>query len=220
MGVTFTQGIHEIIEFAPFAARKYYFDALCYSGFILWVVSLYYQVKQREKILMFITGLTTFLFVLFMIKAGRTFALHSYYIVPFTPIMALGIGWLITQLPKRFTVLLLSIVLIENIANAQHDLFYKKSEAYKLQLESIADSVTLRNDLVVINGTDNPQELYFSHRKGWTITSEEMMQKTFTDSLVKLGCKWAIVNKLNQADSLYYPIVFDNEFYRIYRLGN
>ena len=109
-------------------------------------------------------------FFVFMAKAGGNFCVHSYYIIPFVPIMCFFAAYLLIQFKKEWMVVLGLVVLtIENIANQQHDFPIKESEKYKLTLEPLADKIAKKDDLIAINCGLNPQQIYLAHRKVGTL---------------------------------------------------
>ncbi|MBA3900911.1 MAG: hypothetical protein H0X62_12005, partial [Bacteroidetes bacterium] len=107
------------------------------------------------------------------------------------------------------------------IGNQQHDLFIKSSEKYKLNLVNIADEVSLKTDLIAINGEGNPQQLYFTHRKGWVLDSNDFSNKLHLMNLVEKGCKYFFINKnlqdMDFPDS--FTLVFENKDFKVYKAG-
>ena len=118
--------------------------------------------------------------------------------------------------------LILFAITTESIADQQHDFRIKDSEKYKLSLEAIADKISARKDLVAVNGDDNPQLMYFAHRKGWTITTKEAINTSYVDELVQKGCKFLILNKhadfIIPSSSKSRAEVFEDENFVIYSL--
>ncbi|MFI5222374.1 MAG: ArnT family glycosyltransferase [Bacteroidia bacterium] len=220
MGVSLGTGANELLVFWTDAAKNFYFHAAYFSGFLLFVAGIFFSIKDKNKMIGLVTLVCSISFFLLMLKGGRTFALHSYYMIPFIPVMALNIGFALSRIPFRWSRFLFAFLIIENIANQQHDLFTKDSEVYKLKLEQIADKVSQKNNLVAINGTMSPQEIYFTHRKGWTIFDDEATRRSFTDSLQQLGCIYLFIDKHSLSVPIsYYPKVFDDEDFSVYRLA-
>jgi len=102
-----------------------------------------------------------------MIKSGESFIKHSYYIMPFIPVMAICAGYFISPIKVKWlrSVFLLAVV-VEGILNLQHDFMPKQSKNYLLQLENIADDYTNPSDLIVINSNLNSRGLYLVHTIG------------------------------------------------------
>jgi hypothetical protein len=122
---------------------------------------------------------------------------------------------------KQLMIFAIAVITIENIANQQHDFYIKKSEKYKLSYEPVADKISQRNDLVAINCGENPQQIYLLHRKGWTITSEQAMDKAFLRNLQNHHCKYLFINKhiaLEQPVEPQLTCVYTDEHIAFYQL--
>jgi hypothetical protein len=174
--------------------------------------------SSEEKIRI---GIVIVVFGLFIIKTGAVFPLHNYYIIPFVPLMALFAGYAIDRIPLKFQYMVLGIIAIESIANQQHDFRIKDSQLYKLELEKITEKVIPEEDLIIINGGQSPQDIYFSNRKGWTVDYADILKLELLDSLTKLGAKYLIVD-LTRIDQ--FPTdqaaVYSDSHYSIYKLNN
>ena len=158
-----------------------------------------------------------------MMKAGDVFSMHGYYIIPYTPVMALCAGFTLGEIKnQKWFVILLPIIAAESIANQQHDFQIKESEKYKLRLESIADKVCDKNVLIGINGGQNPQQIYFTHRKGWTFDDEKLNDKQFLDSLKNNGCKFIFINKIISTNHIAVTgkNVYEDDSFKVIRLEN
>ena len=104
------------------------------------------------------------------------------------------------------------------MANQQHDLFTKETEQYKLTLEKIASDHIGDKELIAINGNGNPQELYLSHRKGFVLNNEDLLNETKIKSIIEKGCKYLIVNIHTYNQILNYKVIYRNKDYLIYEL--
>ncbi len=213
-------GIRELIDYWPGTLEKFYFTSFySFIAFAAFLGGVLLMVRNRMKLLAGITGISFILLLVFMLKAGRIFSQHNYYIIPFTPVMALCAGYALSLLRKRWTVLILALIVLEGIANQYQDFFIKDSELYKLELEAIADLVSTRDDLIIINGGGNPQELYFSHRKGWTVNNPTLSDTSKLQGLIRDGAQYLFVNQSGFTDSLRYPVLYDGMHYRVYGLS-
>ncbi len=227
MGTGFKHGISELISFKLDVFEKFYFDALKYTGFLAFLLSFMYlfikkEARNNQRILklLFLAGL--FCFSVFMIKSGRNFGVHSYYVIPFVPFMALIAGWGLSEIKNRkIAFLLLILIGMEGLANQQHDFSLKTSRLSMLNYENVLDKHTDKKDLIVINGSENPTDLYFTHRKGWSMSNMEIQNSETIDSIQKLGCKWIILN-LHYPDKpkINYPIVYKDEVMELYSLDS
>ncbi len=221
MGDPFIQGVGEVFANLGDTFKKFYADALGYFGFILFVLSVGYAIKLRKTSLLYILGLLSLVFLVFIFKSGYNFPHHSYYILPFVPVMAFVIGWGLTQIKrKEVAYILLALIAVENIANQQHDFFTKESEKHKLGLEQILDQYSDQSDLIAISGAPNPQEMYFAHRKGWIFTESEVNNEEFLTKLKYGGCKLIVVNR-HHFDRRFegFEIIYEDENYRLQYIG-
>jgi hypothetical protein len=154
-----------------------------------------------------------------MIKSGSVFSTHSYYIIPFTPVMAVIGGYTISHIPSRFYFIPLIVIALEGILNQQHDFFIRKSQLYKLDLEQVADSLGKRDDLYIVNDKGSPQILYFTHRKGWTVNNETITDEKSINEFIERGADYLLIDKKSFDNKLLkYPVAFQNENIIIYKL--
>lgn len=222
MGTSFSVGFHEITTNLGEFAKKFYFEALKFSGFVLFLAGLFYLIKKLNRNLVFTYLITSAIFLVFVIKAGRGFYHHSYYIIPFVPTMSLISAWAITNIKfKKIRYFLMIVFILEGILNQYHDFRIKKEDAYRMGLEVMADSVSDQHDLIAINGDANPRDLYFTHRKGWTISNDELFNPDFLKNLAAKDCKYVFVDKKAAHDPFpegIFEKVFEDNHYAIYKL--
>mgnify|MGYP006283069463 CR=1 FL=1 len=214
------EGIREIIPLIPETLEKFYFSSLkSYLAFFCFLAGLYLLIRNKKRLLLLGTGIIFIVFIVFIVKTGAVFPLHNYYIIPFTPVMALIAGYFLKSIPGTYRYLILAVIVIEGIGNQQHDFFIKPQEKYKLKLERIADEYTDTHDLIVINGGQSPQHIYFANRKGWTVDNDFFTGTGRLDSLSTLGAEYLflIKTRLNK-DFPEYDRVYEGEHYEIYEL--
>ena len=60
-------------------------------------------------------------------------------------------------------------------------------------LEEIADSHIGKNELIIINGGDSPQQIYFTNRKGWSVDNEVIVHSQ--DKSLSLGNFYKVLIK-------------------------
>lgn len=215
-------GYNEIISHMGLAMEKFYFSSFnSYLFFSLFVIGLVLMLVKRKTTLIYPFVAISIVFIIYILKSGFYFYHHNYYIIPFVPAMAIVAGYSISLIKTKWVfITLLSIGMLESIANQQNDFFIKKSEKYKLSLETIADSISSRQDLIAINGNGNPQQIYLAHRKGWTCDNEQISDSTFIRNLFNKGCKFLFVNKHTCNSSLHKRIIFENDSYKVYKLDS
>lgn len=219
-GTNIPSGISALLDNVPETLKRFYFSSFqSYIAFIVLVVSIIsIVIRKQYQMLMFIIA-TLFLFGLYMAKSGSIFYIHSYYIIPIVPVFAIAIGHFITSIKNSYIAFsIVSLFLIESMANQQHDLFTKETEQYKLTLEKIASDHIGDKELIAINGNGNPQELYLSHRKGFVLNNEDLLNETKIKSIIEKGCKYLIVNIHTYNQILNYKVIYRNKDYLIYEL--
>ena len=222
MGKSIALGLSEIIKNWPLVLEKYYLDSMHITGFLLFLGGCWFAWKFRktEPITMIVLGLCSSVFFLLMFKSGETFAIHSYYIVPYAPLMAFVAGFAVSKLDAKWMPILLSIVMIENIANWQHDFRLKPKYAQFENLEKDLDKHCKRSDLIFINSNEVPTPLYFAHRKGWSERNILIENPQYVDSLQHLGLKYIVITKdvFGSKTELKYDKIDSSEIYDIYKL--
>ena len=222
MGKGILQGTKELLENWIDTLAHFYDDALKFIGFGVFLIGLVFCFIKKERFILRITGLSFAAFLLVMMKSGWTFSHHSYYIIPFVPVMALVAGFGVASInkPKLRSVLLLAIAL-ENVLNQHSDFMIREDRRPILKLEEVFDGFSERTDLIAINSGQNPAPMYFTHRKGWVASNEQLSDPAFLSDLQQRGCKYLLVLKRAFGSDLQldYPVVFDDENYRIYNLS-
>ena len=221
MGVNIAQAWSELQGHWLETASRFYDDAMKFIGFGLFVLGtiLAFRNKERRLLLLFLIG--TMAFAVIILKAGRTFYHHNYYIIPYVPIMAMMAGYGLSTIRKNLLVyLLLGAAMLEGTINQSHDFKIKDKYAQLLQLEQDLDEFTEREDLILMNSGEYPTPMYFAHRKGWVNYNEQLASATYLDSLEQKGLKAIVVLKrvFGTDVQLDEPQVHDTEDYRIYLL--
>lgn len=219
MGKGILTGISEIGEHLPLVLSRFYDSALKFIGFTVFILGLIQIFVKRDKKSIAIFFLAFLSFLVIMFKAGFTFAHHSYYIIPFAPIMALVAGNFISALQYKFVkVLLITLIAIECVGNSIQDFRIPQRLAGTLQLEEELDRVSKRSDLIFINSGEVPTPIYFAHRKGWIGYNAQLEKPAFVDSLKSLGLKRIVVlhEGFGSGMVLNYPQLVETEAFTIY----
>lgn len=213
------EGFHEILPLTQQFFAKFYFDALSsFIALVFFLSGLYFLFKEQDKKIIAGFALMSFVFLLFTLKTGAVFPLHNYYIIPFVPIMAGMTGYGLSKVKTKYLPVFLLLIACEGILNQQHDFFLSDKEYYKLTLENKMLQYTRKNDLIVINGGDSPQSMYFAHRKGWTVKEEDLQEPKLQELKTK-GAAFLVIDqhKTNKRFE-QFPLVFKDADYLIYRL--
>ena len=218
----FIEGLNDIYQLRIKTLERFYYSSLhSFLAFACFIAGLVLIFLRRNIFLKIAVSIVTLSFFLFIIKAGSFFSNHSYYIIAYTPLMAFVSGFFISnKIKARYQWILLVLIAIEGIANQQHDFFIRDSELYKLKLEEIADKHIGKNELIVINGGDSPQQIYFTNRKGWTVKNETITDTAEMDELRQHGAAYLIVNKTSFKEDLDYPQIYVDNHFIIYKLKN
>jgi hypothetical protein len=195
----FKEGLNELIEYAPQTLEKFYFSAMySFVGFAAFIAGIYVMIKQKQIKLLAVFAVATLFFILFMSKTGFVFSLHNYYVIPYVPIMALVAAFALNEIKNNaIKIGVVFFIMMEGILNQQHDFRIKESEKYKLRMESIADMVSDKKDLFATNEGTGPQQIYFLHRKGWTVETNSLSDTVYINYLNHHGCKFIFINKQN-----------------------
>jgi hypothetical protein len=196
MGTGIINGAHEIMSHMDQTLEKFYFPALNYIGFGLFLIGIVMAFIRKEKRLLQVFGLCFIALIFYMLKAGFAFYHHNYYILPFVPVMALMAGYTLSQVKKPvFRNVLAFAVAVEIIINALPEFRVNSDQKYKLNLESLTATYAKPGDLIAINCGPNPQQIYLAHRKGWNLENGEQLQLNYLNEIKAKGCKVLIINK-------------------------
>jgi 4-amino-4-deoxy-L-arabinose transferase-like glycosyltransferase len=222
MGKSIGQGVSEIIEHYPQTLQRFYDTALKFIGFAVFLFGLGYAIKKNEKKVVFLFLLTLASFCVIIVKSGFTFPHHNYYIIPFVPVMALVAGYGLAKVPNlKIASILLFAIVVEGIANQQHDFRIREDDKFLVTIEQELDEVSDRNDLILINSGEYPTSMYFTHRKGWIDYNEKVSDENYVSELKNKGLKYILIMKKRfgtEIDLQQYDIVLENENYRLYKL--
>ena len=81
--------------------------------------------------------------------------------------------------------------------------------------------ISKRSDLILINSGSFPTPMYFSHRKGWINSNEEIINERYINELKNKGLKFIVILKRSFGHEIKltkYKQAIDNEDYSIYDL--
>ncbi|MEN9639717.1 MAG: hypothetical protein RLZZ262_1586 [Bacteroidota bacterium] len=221
MGKSVAVGAHEILVNIGVALGRIFVGPLKYIGGLAFICATGWILYKKEKTLILALSATTIGLIALMCKSGATFNEHDYYIIPFVPIFALLVAYLIEQLPTRYSTLLLIVIIIESLSNQYHDLTWKKSYEHYTALETLMDRFTPKEALVAINCSPNPSAMYFTHRKGWLCTNEELMNHRHLTNMQDQGLEFVLICKERFGQDLElstHQLLFENDQFRLYHL--
>ncbi len=220
MGKTISRGIIEILDDWNLVAENFYSNAIGISGFILFILGSYYLVKNPNKSVTFSLLGGSLLFLIIMLKAGWTFAHHSYYMIPFVPFMALIAAYFLTYLKTYLKWMLFGLVFIECVINAAPHFNIKKSYAPIASLKTQLQPYIMEDELIVINSGNNPTPMYFAHKRGWVIYNSKLAKKDFQAEIINKGCKYALILKQAFGSNINLPfrVEIETEDFKLYNL--
>ncbi len=184
------EGAKELWQFRSLTASMFYFEA--FRSFLLLpflVLGCWFFVHSKPRAVIWAATSCFAIFFVFMLKAGEVFAHHSYYIVPLVPVLAVIAAFGVERLPVRWSHVVVAVICIEALFNQLYDLRSPSRRDYLLHLEELADDMSRRSDRVIVNGGLDPTWMYFLHRKGWSIPSEDCTDGKKLDSLAALGAR-------------------------------
>lgn len=220
MGKGMAEGAGELWARWPEVAEKFYFDALRFTGCAAFLAGLVVAVRRRANGLLLTLLAFAMAQAVIMLKAGGTFAGHSYYILPIVPVMAVVAAYGLMALPSpRWSYACTALIVVEGLANAQHDLHLRAEQRELLGLEPFLDGVTRREDRIVINTGEVPTAMYFAHRKGWLAHNADLQRTAFVDSLTALGCRYVVVLKDKGEGAVHVdrPVVAEDPHFQLLR---
>ena len=213
------EGFSEIIQYPFYTLDKFIFTSFySFIAFAAFVSGLVLMIIKKDKLILMVFAVASAVFFVFVLKTGSVFSFHNYYIIPYVPIMALVAGYGISFFKIKMQYVLLFFISIESIANQSYDFLIKNEEKYKLSLENSIEGIIGKHDLIIVNGTHNPQTMYFLHRKGWTIENEMLNNAAWIQKKTKLGAKYLVIDKHHLNKVFDFPIVFEDENIKVYAL--
>lgn len=213
------QGLKELIVNWFDTLDKFFFASFfSFVAFFFFLKGLFNSIKDKNKLILWSMFFVSLVFIFYMMKTGDVFSFHSYYIIPFTPIMALIAGYGLSKLKARWVYLFLLFISVESIANQYNDFFIKDDQRCKLNFELIADEFTGKNDLVVVTGGMDPITMYYLHRKGWSVYNNVLSDSIKMEEMHKLGAKYIFVDKKQYPDNLNLKLVKQTKCLNVYSL--
>jgi hypothetical protein len=219
MGKGLREGFFEIVPHIWGFFEHFYKFAFSYTGFAICILSLYFILKHKDKMKIYIILLLSFSFGVFILKSGYNFVHHSYYIIPFVPVLAFLAGTGLAQIPRKQVVLfIIAIFAIDNILRHQHDLRIPKRDRYRLSVSNFIDDHIPPNELIAVNGGASPVDMYNLGRRGYSLTDQELTDENL-DILKKRGIRFFVINKHGTDKRLNQKTVSQNEDLIIYSLN-
>lgn len=220
MGKGLLEGWQEIVPYFSGLMEHFYKFAFSYSGFGLCLIAVYFVITKKNGLMLKLISLFTLSFTVFILKSGYNFVHHSYYIIPFVPVMALLAGYGLDQISgKKLLCLLLVIFSVDNFLRHQHDLRLPKRDRYRLGIPVLIDQHIPVDELIATNGGASPVDVYNIGRRGYSLTEEELTIENF-NTLKKRGIKYFVLNRHGSQKVLSHELIFQNDDLAIYKINN
>ena len=224
MGYPFSTSWEQIVAHWREMLWRLFIVPVKYLGIAIFIGSLVYILYRKKWTIFSLFIIPYICFLLVILKTGQNIIADQYYILCVIPVMAFVSGFGLAQVTnKKVMLIILMITAVENIGDQLNDFRIHKINAAFEDLESIVDSVSNRDDLFVMNTDPHcPTAMYFAHRRGWTMYSQELTNQSIIEDLKKKNCRYALVcKKLYGEDydvTLNLPQVFESNDFRIYSL--
>jgi 4-amino-4-deoxy-L-arabinose transferase-like glycosyltransferase len=222
MGKSFWEGCIEIAQNLNETLNKFYDVALKFIGFTLFLIGLTISIIKKDFKIYALFTLTFLSFAVIVFKAGITFPMHNYYIIPFVPVMALVAAYGLQNLAKfKWHIIILVAIVIEGIANQHHDFTVKSKDLALLNLEKDLNTFCNPNDLIIINSSEYPTPMYFAHKKGWVNNNSNIANPNFIKDLQFKGLRYIVILKQSFGSPIQLPnysLLLDNQWYTIYKI--
>ncbi len=203
-----TEGLKEIKPYWTDFYKQLYFGALrsyivLLPIFIGFSVLIYLKKWQTLSCL----GIVSFIFLTFAVKTGTVFPTHNYYVLPYSPVLALIAGIGLTQFNSKWAFILLIGICIEAIANQWSDFRIKDEKTYKTSLELQLNKVLPQSERIVIPTGANYEWMYWYNRKGWSVDADSLLNPDFLYRLKKKGAKFIVFDKHELNPKLTLPVI-------------
>ena len=221
MGKSISLGWIEIYNNINETFKKFYSDALKYIGFVFFLNGVFSALKNKNKLLIFILASTSLLFFILVLQSGETFYKHSYYVIPYVPVMALLAGYGIQQFNSRkIQLFFIFAICLEGVLNQIHDFRIKPEYAEIQNLNNELNTFSSQKDLFLINSGNNPTPMYFAHRKGWVFDNLYINNPTHIVELKEKGLKYIVILKRAFAEEikLHYPVILNKDEWTVYKI--
>lgn len=193
---TLLQGAWELWFNLHDTLEKFFFASLfSFIALLFFLAGVFLMFKKKQRLLQYSLLSMSIVLFFYMMKTGDVFSFHSYYIIPYTPIMALIAGYGISHLSVKWSYVVLVVISIEAIANQYHDFIIKPQRECKLTFEQIADEFTQKDDQVIVSGHLNPMTMYFIHRKGWSVKDEVLTDTSKLWELHRKGANYVFIDR-------------------------
>lgn len=218
---SFQEGLTQLSAMKTELRERFYPIALTSKlAFLAFLAGFAAAIYRRNKKMLALLLMSSFVLVFFMLKTGGTFAGHAYYIVPFVPMMSLLAGYGLAQLSRHKALFygLLLLISTEAIYRHSYDFFIPEQDKKYLKLAAITDQRIPKESRILVNeGVGQPRMMYFANRRGWTV-DDRMQDAQWIREESSVGLAYMILLKSKWQDTLPYPVLYDDVDFRVYQV--
>lgn len=209
-----TQALMRVQWNAFYSEAPYYLSVL---GFFLTVLRLQWRLVLAGLIY-------SLIFLLFVFKTGAIFPSHSYYVIPYVPLMALFIGALLdrsTWLPRRVSLVASIALCVVPLSVTLMDVRLV-NDLKEVRLAPVLDSLGVAQDAkVMINGRwGEPTTMYYSGRRGWVLDNNHLTNYQWMPDYRSKGLQYIIQDQRKLSDTLGYRQLYRDDTWVIYDVGS
>ena len=189
-------------------------------NYIVCLIGLGMLIAHKQQKILTLIGIWSAIFFVFILKTGHVFPTHTYYIIPFTPMMGLAAGYALAHvnIPNILRIAFALKLCSMSYFLQCEDFKYPDNSKYMLRLETIMDKFSSKSDKIMINsGNFNPQLMYFAHRKGWSEIMENIKQTTWMPDYKKAGLVYILIDKHFPYEQVPYQKLYEDEDFILYK---
>lgn len=214
---SFADGWQEIVELGSRTYER--FTPILFQNHVHFYASiaglglLIYNKKWRLMTAILASALVSLFFI---VKTGKVFANHEYYILPLIPFMCILAALLYAQIKKwkPFVWMLIGILSVISLQRQWHHMSIKENLRHFEHLSGIVDRHIPRESRILINSIHgNPMPLYMAHRRGW-LNTEKYLDTLWLAGERTVGLEYMVLLKerLPENHPFQNPLYEDDNF--------
>lgn len=216
---------HELFEEALIYTKERFYPIALQSKAAFWVCvfGLVGCVWERRYQWLLMAVMYSGIFLYFMLQVGKVFSAHEYYVIPYAPLMALLAGFGLNHLIRNdwLFAAALGLLALDAVRDKKEDFFIPWQDQKFLKMEQITNSVAKPGEMVLVitHGQYLPTMLYMAHRRGWAEANfPRASDPKWLDGEATVGMCYALVDRTKLLDSLPYPMLYEDNDFRIYKI--
>ena len=214
------EGWQQLVALKDQTIERFYPIALTSQiAYVFCLAGLGWMIWKKHWPLLVTFGVSSALIFGLMLKAGGTFSMHVYYVIPYVPMMGLLAGYGLSQAISSWIIQVLILIAIATEAIYFHktDFFIPWQSKKFLNLEEITDKYVPKDSRIIVNNSGgSPVMMYFAHRRGWTV-DDRMKDTAWVNGEATVGLHYLIIDRSKWRDSLPYPKLYEDNEFQIYK---